>query len=119
MANDKVYSDSETIARLATDLPQWEAGDGTISRTYRTPGWPHTLMLVNAIAHAAEAAWHHPDLQVGYNAVHITLSTHSAKGVTDKDLALARRIEAIATWQPASDSPLEGFEIANGKKWIG
>ena len=58
-------------------------------------------MLVNAIGFIAEAADHHPDLKVSWGRLVVTLSTHSAGGVTDKDFDLARRIEEIARWHPA------------------
>jgi len=78
--------------------------------------WPHTLMLVNAIGYRAEAAFHHPDLNVGWAQVVVKLQTHSAHGITDKDFALAREIEALATWLPPEGSPLEGFP--RNKKWV-
>lgn len=66
-------------------------------------------MVVNTIGHLAEAAWHHPDLEVSYAQVTVKLCTHSAKGVTENDFALATRIEAVIQWQPAREnSPLEG-----------
>lgn len=105
-------SDEEVQSRLA-DLPDWELRDGWIRRAYTTPGWPHTLMLVNAIGYRAEAAFHHPDLEVGWARVVVKLQTHSAKGITELDFALAREVEAIATWLPAEDSPFDGFP----KKW--
>ena len=54
-------SDEEVEAALQS-LPEWEYRDGWIRRLYKTPGWPHTMMLANTIAYLADAAWHHPDL---------------------------------------------------------
>jgi 4a-hydroxytetrahydrobiopterin dehydratase len=105
---------SEKIQTGLKDLPEWEVKDGWLRRTYKTPGWPHTLMLVNAIGYRAEAAFHHPDLSVGWAQVVVKLQTHSAGGITEKDFALAREIEAITTWLPPQGGPLEGFP----KKWI-
>ena len=113
MTDDKVYSEDEIRDRLV-DLEGWEYRDNWIRRSYTTPGWPHTLMLVNAIGYRAEAGFHHPDLKVGWASVTVALQTHSAGGVTDKDFALAREIETLATWLPEDDSALEGFP----KKWI-
>ena len=107
------FTDEEIQSRLP-DLPNWELRDGWIRRSFTTPGWPHTLMLVNAIGYRAEAAFHHPDLEVGWARVVVKLQTHSAGGVTELDFALAREIEALATWQPGDDSPLDGFP----KKWV-
>jgi 4a-hydroxytetrahydrobiopterin dehydratase len=65
--------------------------------------------VVNAIGHLAEAAWHHPDLSVSYAFVIVKLVTHSAKGITDKDLELAKKIEEVIQWQPGMQGgALEG-----------
>ena len=112
-----VLSDEQVMQRLAAELPGWELREGWIRRTYKTGGWPHTLMLVNAIGYLAEAAWHHPDLSVSWAEVHVKLMTHSAKGITDKDFALATKIEETVTWLPPKGGPLDGFEEGFKKKW--
>ena len=99
----KVYSESETIARLESELPHWVLENGWIRRKYKTSGWKATLMVVNTIGHLAEAAWHHPDLTVSYAFVIVKLMTHDAKGITDKDFELAAKIEQVICWQPALD----------------
>lgn len=105
----RVYSEEEIGRRLAAELPHWYYENGTIRRKYRTEGWKGTLMVVGAIGHLAEAAWHHPDLTVSYAFVIVKLTTHVAKGVTDRDFALARKIEEVVHWQPALEGgPLEG-----------
>ncbi len=105
---DVVLDDATIRARLAAELPDWSYEDGWIRRKYRTSGWKSTLMVVNAVGHLAEAAWHHPDLAVSYAFVIVKLVTHSAKGVTAKDFELARRIEDVIMWRPGPDSALEG-----------
>ncbi|HSC97583.1 MAG TPA: 4a-hydroxytetrahydrobiopterin dehydratase [Casimicrobiaceae bacterium] len=108
------YSEEEIRARLARDLPHWYFEDGWIRRKFRTEGWKGTLMVVNAVGHLAEAAWHHPDLTVSYAFVIVKLVTHSAKGVTDRDFALARKIEDVIAWQPGREGgPLEGTPNAD------
>lgn len=103
------YGEDEIRARLAAELPHWRLEDGWIRRTYRTNSWKGTLMVINAVGHLAEAAWHHPDLTASYAWVEVRLMTHTAKGVTDKDFALARKIEDVVHWQPALEGgPLEG-----------
>jgi 4a-hydroxytetrahydrobiopterin dehydratase len=105
----KVYSESETIAKLRQELPHWYFENGWIRRKYRTSGWKATLMVVNTIGHLAEAAWHHPDLSVSYAFVVVKLMTHDAKGITDKDFELAAKIEQVIGWQPALEGGvLEG-----------
>ena len=107
---DEVYTDSEIAARLKQDLPTWTHQDGHLRRQYKTSGWKGTLMVVNAIGHLAEAAWHHPDLEVSYPAVIVKLMNHSAQGITHKDFELALKIEELVMWQPAKQagSALEG-----------
>lgn len=95
--------------RLARDLPAWRYEDGWIKRTFKTNGWKGTLMVINAVGHLAEAAWHHPDITASYAWVEVRLTTHSAKGLTEKDIALARKIEEVVSWQPGLEGgALEG-----------
>ena len=94
-AADEVYSVDEVELRLKDELPSWTFEDGWIRRKYKTSGWKSTLMVVNTVGHLAEAAWHHPDLNVSYAFVTVKLMNHAAKGITDKDFALARKIEEV------------------------
>ncbi len=106
---ERVYSEQEIIKKLAADLPHWVLEDGWIRRKYKTSGWKATLMVVNTVGHLAEAAWHHPDLTVSYAFVIVKLCTHSAKGITDKDFELAKKIEGVISWQPGKQGgALEG-----------
>jgi 4a-hydroxytetrahydrobiopterin dehydratase len=103
------YSETQIAEKLAAELPHWSYENGWIRRKFRTEGWKGTLMVVNAVGHLAEAAWHHPDLTVSYAFVIVKLCTHTAKGITDKDFALARKIEEVIQWQPGLEGgPLEG-----------
>ena len=107
---DEVYTAEEIEARLKAELPHWYFEDGWIRRKYKTSGWKATLMVVNTIGHLAEAAWHHPDLVVSYAFVTVKLMNHGAKGITDKDFALAKKFDEVLLWQPGLDEPavLEG-----------
>ena len=100
---DEVYSEEEIEARLKDELPNWNYENGWIRRKYKTSGWKATLMVVNTVGHLAEAAWHHPDLTVSYAFVIVKLVNHAAKGVTDKDFELAKKIEEVIQWQPGID----------------
>ncbi len=108
--SERVYTDEEVDRKLSELLPKWSLKDGWIRRTYKTSGWKSTLMVVNTVGHLAEAAWHHPDLTVSYAFVIVKLQNHAAKGITDKDFELARKIEEVLMWQPGADdaSALEG-----------
>jgi len=106
----EVFTPDEITARLADELPHWYYEDGWIRRKFKTSGWKGTLMVVNTVGHLAEAAWHHPDLNVSYAFVIVKLVNHAAKGVTEKDFELARKIEDVLMWQPgaAEGAVLEG-----------
>ena len=115
----QVYEASEIESKLRElGLTEWYLEDGWLRRKYNTDGWPTTLMLVNAVGFLCEAAWHHADLAVTWGKVWVKLKTHSAGGITDKDFALARKIEQEVLWRPEPGSPLEGTpnKFVQGKK---
>ncbi len=73
-------------------IPGWELKEGEITRLYKFPDFKAALAFVNRVGELAEAADHHPDIDIRYNKVRLTLSTHSAGGLTAKDFDLARKI---------------------------
>lgn len=105
---------SEEVRVALESLPDWIEKDGWLRREFRTPGFAHTMMLANLVGCVAEAAWHHPDLVIGYACLTVKLQTHKAGGITAMDTELAARIEDVATWKPDSESALDGFP----KNWI-
>jgi 4a-hydroxytetrahydrobiopterin dehydratase len=114
-----VYSPDEVKAKIAEwGVADWYEEDGWLRRKYNTDGWPSTLMLVNAIGYLCEAAWHHADLSVTWGKLWVKLKTHSEGGITDKDFALARKIEEVVLWRPETGGPLEGtpHRFVQGKK---
>jgi 4a-hydroxytetrahydrobiopterin dehydratase len=105
----KVYTAEEVQAKIAeAGLTEWYLEEDWLRRKYNTDGWPTTLMLVNAIGFLCEAAWHHADLNVTWAKVTVKLKTHSHGGITDRDFALARKIEDTVLWRPEPGGPLEG-----------
>jgi 4a-hydroxytetrahydrobiopterin dehydratase len=102
-AAERTYSDAEVEERLKRDLPHWRLEGGWIRRKYKTASWKGTLMVINTVGHLAEAAWHHPDITASYAWVEVRLTNHAAKGITDKDFELARKIEEVVQWQPGRD----------------
>lgn len=88
-------SNEEIDAGLA-GLDGWTPDDGRITAAYRLAGFPQAVAFVVRLSYPAEAADHHPDLELHYDRVRVTLSTHSEGGVTAKDLALARIVAGIA-----------------------
>jgi len=86
---------SEVEARLA-DMDGWKRDDDEIEKKFQFAGFKQAMAFVNRVADAAEAADHHPDIKISYDKVKISLSTHSEGGVTEKDFALAAKIDAAA-----------------------
>lgn len=104
-------SDEEIAAGLA-GLDGWAHDGAGITREYRLAGFPDAVAFVVRLSHAAEAANHHPDLDVRYDRVRVSLRTHSEGGVTAKDLDLARTVQAIAArFEP---EPRPGAGAAGG-----
>ena len=100
---EETYTDEQVNQRLADELPDWFYENGWIRRKFKTHSWKGTLMVVNTIGHLAEVAWHHPDLTVSYAFVICKLMNHAAKGVTNKDFELAKKIEEVVLWQPGKE----------------
>jgi 4a-hydroxytetrahydrobiopterin dehydratase len=73
--------------------PGWTRTGDVIEKTYDLGGFPAAIAFVRRVAEEAEAADHHPDIDIRYAKVRLALTTHSAGGLTDKDFALARAIE--------------------------
>lgn len=86
----------EEIAKALTDLPEWTRTGDSISRTVQAPSFLAGIELVRRVAEAAEAADHHPDIDIRWRRITFTLSTHSAGGLTGLDAALAREIDRLA-----------------------
>lgn len=106
-AAEQTFTGTALAERLG-GLPGWGERDGALERRYATTGWGATLMAANAIGFLAEAADHHPDLQLSWGSLTVRLNTHSAGGITDKDIALAREVEGLALWHPGAGSALRG-----------
>ena len=81
------------IERRLSALPGWEFKDNAIRKQYRFKEFMDGIRFLNKVAEMAEAADHHPDVQINYTRVTFTCSTHSEGGVTEKDLKLATQIE--------------------------
>ena len=88
------YTEEDIHANLRT-VPGWTYENGQITRTFQLPSFPAALLFVNTVGHFAEQAGHHPDIDIRYNKVKLSVSTHDAGGITDKDFALARRIAPL------------------------
>lgn len=85
---------SEIKSALAA-VPEWTRKGGTISRTYQFKDFPAAIQFVNIAAEIAERAWHHPDIDIRWNKVTLTLATHDAGGLTEKDFDLAQKFDRL------------------------
>src|SRR3954453_7033730 len=84
------------ITQALDGLPGWERRDTAITREYRFAGFPDAIAFVVRLSYDAEAADDHPDIDVRYNRVRVTLSTHSEGGLTAKDVDLAGAADRAA-----------------------
>ena len=87
--------DEEKIISTLASIPNWQLSDGKISRTFQFKDFPDAIRFVEAVAVLAEEAWHHPDIDIRWNKVTLTLTTHDAGGLTEKDFALARQFDQL------------------------
>jgi len=87
-----------TPAQIEAELravPHWSRQGPSIARTFQFKDFAAAIAFVNAVAALAEGAWHHPDIDVRWNTVTLTLTTHDAGGLTERDFALAASIDAL------------------------
>lgn len=89
-----LLTDEEITAALAS-LPGWKRTGGAITRRVELADFRAAMLFTGAVAYLAEVANHHPDITIQWNRVTLTLSTHSAGGLTAADVALAGRIDAL------------------------
>jgi 4a-hydroxytetrahydrobiopterin dehydratase len=89
-----LLSDEEITAALA-GLPDWARSGNSIIRTVELKDFQAAILFTGAVAYMAEKAGHHPDILIQWNKVTLTLSTHSAGGLTAADMALARHLDAL------------------------
>ena len=85
----------DEIAAALHRLPLWSGDGDGLRRTIELPSFRDAVAAVVAIADVAEEMDHHPDVDLRWRTLHLTLVSHSAGGVSDLDLELARRIDAL------------------------
>lgn len=86
---------STQIKTALASVPDWKKKGAAITRTYQFKDFPAAIKFVNKVAKVAEKAWHHPDIDIRWNKVTLTLSTHDAGGLTGKDFSLAKKFDGI------------------------
>ena len=90
-----LLSEDDISTELAS-LPAWARAGDSIMCEVKLADFRAAMLYVGAVAYLAEQANHHPDVLIQWNKVTLTLSTHSAGGLTGADFALARRISALS-----------------------
>jgi 4a-hydroxytetrahydrobiopterin dehydratase len=83
------------IKQALPSVPSWKKKGSTISRIFQFKDFPASIHFVNRVATLAEKAWHHPDIDIRWNKVTLTLSTHDEGGLTEKDFALAAKFDRL------------------------
>jgi len=89
----------QQIEKALAELPGWTRSASakvvTIQRVFEFPDFVRAMQFVNKVADAAEAANHHPDIDIRYNKVTMALTSHDSGGVTNRDVKMAKRINDI------------------------
>ena len=98
---ERTYEPDEIEARLKRDLPHWRYENGWIRRTFRTSSWKGTLMVINAVGHLAEAAWHHPDIAASYAWVEVKLQITARRGSPTRTSSSRARSRTSSLGVPA------------------
>lgn len=83
------------IDQKITAIPQWQQQEQTLTRTFKFNNFVESIDFVNQLVEPAEAAGHHPDITISYNQVTVSLTTHDAGGLTQKDFDLAETISQL------------------------
>jgi 4a-hydroxytetrahydrobiopterin dehydratase len=103
MADNHVRAEGGAMPRLDDTaieeglqrLPGWERRGDEIVKAFTRQDFAHAMVFVNEVAVAAEAAGHHPDIDIRWNKVTLALSSHAEGGLTDRDFQLAARIQEL------------------------
>jgi len=96
MARDKTKLTDAEVQAFLRRWPGWGLESGLLKKTYAFADFRAAMAFVNRVADAAEAADHHPDVDIRYNKVTLALMTHEAQGLTARDTALAAQVERFA-----------------------
>jgi 4a-hydroxytetrahydrobiopterin dehydratase len=83
------------IQRALGSLPGWSRRGDTLTKTYTFEKFADGISFVNRVAKIADEMDHHPDIDIRYTKISLSLSTHDAGGITQSDLTLAERIEGL------------------------
>lgn len=85
--------DEEEIEQRLDELGDWEREGAAITKVFEFDDFPSAINFVTDVAHVAERYDHHPDIDIRYTNVKLSLSTHSEGGLTSRDFDVANEIE--------------------------
>lgn len=88
--------EQSTVDSLLPTVPEWKIEAGELTRTFTLADFKAALALVNKVGEKAEQAGHHPDIDIRYNRVRFSLTTHDAGGLTQNDFDMATQINKLA-----------------------
>lgn len=88
--------EQDVVEQRLAEFPEWSRSGDSIQRTLSFENFAGAMDFVNRIAELAEAQQHHPDIMIRYNKVTLTLSTHDAGGLTERDFEFARETDAYS-----------------------
>lgn len=91
-----VLSDTE-IQKALQNVPGWEHHGAAIERSYQFGNFVEAMSFVNQVAAVAESVNHHPDIEINYNRVKLSLTSHDSGGVTQRDLRMAERLNGVTS----------------------
>jgi 4a-hydroxytetrahydrobiopterin dehydratase len=86
----------DEIAAALSERPEWRREGDSIRRELRFPTFPEAIAFVDRVAELAEAADHHPDIDIRWRRVVLVLTTKASHGLTERDMALAARVDELA-----------------------
>jgi 4a-hydroxytetrahydrobiopterin dehydratase len=88
--------DDQQIEEKLGSLDGWERSGDAISKRFELDDFKGSVDFVNRLLPEAEGMNHHPDLEISWNKVTVTVTTHSEGGLTDNDFELAKRIDSVS-----------------------
>ena len=87
--------DADSLAAALKKFPEWELEGKAVTRTIEFEEFMEAMDFVNALAEIAEEAQHHPDIDIRYLRITVSLTTHEVGGVTDSDLEFVQRVDHL------------------------
>lgn len=91
----KTFSEEEIREHLALHLKKWRFENNALKRDYKFVSFVDAFSFMTAVALEAEKMNHHPDWSNGYNKVNVSITNHSAGGITQNDFDLAEKMDRI------------------------